>query len=122
VFFRQFYHLQNIHLHVILKRGVLRQEKRKMNTAVKESKASRLLRQYRSSMIEELGPTAFELLTPYETARELGIPSKRIPELNRQGWLEAAPHKDIGTAHQYYRWRVTFTKRFKTTYSKKNTA
>lgn len=86
-------------------------------------KAKKLLEEHESEIIKQLGPKAFELLTPAETAQELGLKERKgkpatihIPDLIRQGWLEPAPGKNIGSAYQYYRWRVEFVKQFKRTY------
>lgn len=77
-------------------------------------KAKRLLDQHKTAIIEALGNRAFDMLTPSEVASELGLShTRRIPELIRLGWLEPIPNKDVGKAHQYYRWRVEFVKQFK---------
>lgn len=77
-------------------------------------KVAELLKLHKTDLLMELGATAFDLLTPQETANLIGLSdTKRVPELIRQGWLEAAPGKDIGTAHQYFRWRVEFVRRHK---------
>ncbi len=83
-----------------------------------ERKAERiedLLREHKTELLEELGSSAFDLLTPQETASMVGVNAKRIPDLLREGWLEPAPGKDVGRAHQYYRWRVVFVQRFRRT-------
>jgi hypothetical protein len=76
-------------------------------------KAQELIQQHKGAIIEELGPHAFDLLTPQEVATELEIETKRIPEYIRWGWLDPVPGKDVGSAHQYYRWRVESVKRLK---------
>lgn len=84
-------------------------------------KAVKLLKKHEKMLIRELGASAFELLTPKQTAKELlGFESKvsQLGDLVRQGWLAAAPDKDVGHAHQYYRWRIEFVKRYRTTYKK----
>lgn len=83
-------------------------------------KATELLQQHEASLIKELGPAAFELLSPRQVADELGVTVPRITDLVRQGWLEAAPGRDVGHAHQYYRWRVEFVKRYRTPYKTKD--
>lgn len=83
-------------------------------------KAQRLLDTHEASVIKELGPAAFELLTPAQTARELSVEPSRISDLVRQGWLAGAPGKDVGMAHQYYRWRVEFVKRYKASRKKES--
>ena len=82
------------------------------------SKAATFLAQYETALIKELGQAAFELLSPRQVAVELAISVPRITDLVRQGWLEAASGQDVGHAHQYYRWRVEFVKRYKRTYQK----
>ena len=78
-------------------------------------KVTLLLKEHKAEIIESLGASAFDLLTPQEAARLIGLDTtKGIPELIRQGWLEPAPGKDIGTAHQYHHWRAEFVKRYKT--------
>ena len=84
----------------------------------KSDKVTTLLDRHKTEVIEELGPTAFDILTPHETAQVAGIDVKRIPDLIREGWLEPVPGKDIGRAHQYYRWRAVFTQRFRKTRQK----
>ena len=79
-------------------------------------KAAKLLQEHEATLIKELGPTAFDLLSPRQTAEALAIPVPRITDFVRQGWLEPAPGQDVGHAHQYYRWRVEFVKRYKATY------
>lgn len=86
----------------------------------KVQKVDELLQRHKASLIEQLGASAFDTLTPHETAEEIDINSTRIPDLIRQGWLEPAPNKDVGRAHQYYRWRVMFVKQFKQRYNKKD--
>jgi hypothetical protein len=77
-------------------------------------KAKRLLAEHETSIIKQLGSRAFDMLTPAEVAIELRLEStRRIPELMRLGWLESVPDKDVGKAHQYYRWRVEFVKKYK---------
>jgi len=83
------------------------------------NKATTLLEQHEAALIKELGPSAFDLLSPRQVASELEVDVPRITDLVRQGWLEAAPGQDVGHAHQYYRWRVEFVKRYKTTYQKR---
>lgn len=82
-------------------------------------KVPKLLDDHKNTLIEELGPRAFELLSPRQVMEELGISKgARIPDLIRQGWLEPAQGQDIGPAHLYYRWRVEFVKRFKRSYKR----
>jgi len=81
-------------------------------------KAGKLLRKHEKSLIRELGASAFDLFTPAQTANELNVGVPRLGDLVRQGWLAGAPDKDVGHAHQYYRWRVEFVKRYRTTYKK----
>lgn len=77
-------------------------------------RVTELLKEHKTDLILEMGSAAFDLMTPQETAKYIGLDAtKRIPELIRQGWLEPAEGKDIGTAHQYHRWRVEFVKRHK---------
>ena len=83
-------------------------------------KAAKLLQKHEKSLKKELGKSAEELLTPRETASELFSNADKVPllgDLVRQGWLAPAPDKDVGHAHQYYRWRVEFVKRYRTTYN-----
>jgi hypothetical protein len=84
----------------------------------KNEKAKRLVTKHQLEIIEELGPRALDLLTPGEAAGVLDIETMRIPDLIREGWLAAAPGKDIGSAHQYYRWRVELVKRYRRRYEK----
>ena len=77
-----------------------------------------LLRQHQSTLIEELGVSAFELLTPAETSAIVGLSTDRFPDLLREGWLAAVPGKQIGRAHLYYRWRAEFVKRYRLTRTK----
>jgi hypothetical protein len=80
-----------------------------------------LLDQHKTEIIEQLGTSAFEVMTPQEVADDLKLTTtKRIPELIRQGWLAPIPGKDIGSAHQYYRWRAEFVKRYKQPRQEKN--
>jgi hypothetical protein len=81
----------------------------------KASRVTTLLDEHKATVIEQLGACAFELMTPRETAEMIGIEPKRIPDLIREGWLDWVPGKDIGHAHQYYRWRVTFVQQFRRT-------
>lgn len=83
-------------------------------------KAKQLLASHQLDIIEELGTTAFDLLTPAEAAKEIDVPTSRLPDLIRQGWLAYVPGKDIGSAHQYYRWRAEFVKRYRGQYSRKS--
>jgi hypothetical protein len=82
-------------------------------------KAQEMLAQHQLAIIQELDGRAFDLLTPRETAAVLGIDASRIPDLIRQKWLEGAPGKKLGSANQYYRWRVEFVKRYRGTYKPK---
>ena len=82
-------------------------------------KINDLLDKERIGIIESLGRSAYDLLTPAEAAQELGVSVKLIPDLIRHGWLEKVPGKDIGRGHQYYRWRVLFTKQFRQTKPRK---
>jgi hypothetical protein len=82
----------------------------------KTEKIVGLLAAHKSEVIERLGASAFELLTPRETAELIGIPSNRIPDIIRQGWLEPVPGKDVGQGHQYYRWRVVFVQQYRKGY------
>jgi hypothetical protein len=107
-------------------RGILKNTHRrriKIMTKQKDREVLRakpLLEKHRSALIEDLGAAAFDLLTPKQTANVLGVDVPRISDLVRQGWLASAPTEyDAGHAHQYYRWRVEFVKRYKTTYKKK---
>lgn len=84
-----------------------------MTTKRPVKKIEKLLQLHEVEIVRELGPTAFDLLTPQEVASELDINAKIIPDLLRQGWLEPVPGKSIGSAYQYYRWRVQFVKRFR---------
>lgn len=77
-------------------------------------KASELLDQHKMAIIEELGNTAFDLLTPRQTATMLGVKVPRLSDLNKEKWLEPAAQSDIGHANLYYRWRVEFIKRHRT--------
>lgn len=79
----------------------------------KVKRAESLLKAHKAEIMEELGASAFDLLTPNEVKTQLGTGPT---ELTRQGWLEPAPGKDIGPAHLYYRWRVEFVKRFRKPY------
>jgi hypothetical protein len=86
-------------------------------------KVTDLLKEHKAEVIEDLGASAFDLLTPQETAALAGVEeTKRLPELIRQGWLEPAPGKDIGTAHQYYRWRAEFVRQYKKSINRKKVA
>lgn len=77
-----------------------------------------LLDRYRSEIIEGLGKSSFDLLSPKQVAAELNVDTRKLPDLVRQGWLTPAPVPAIGTANLYYRWRVEFVKRHKRTYQK----
>lgn len=90
-------------------------EERKDRTV---QKAADLLKKHEKALRRELGKSAEELLTPKQTANELNTPVPNLGDLVRQGWLAPAPDKDVGHAHQYYRWRVEFVKRYRTTYRK----
>lgn len=84
-------------------------------------KAADLLKKHEKALRRELGKSAEELLTPRQVAEELfGYADQvtRLGDIVRQGWLAPAPEKDVGHAHQYYRWRVEFVKRYRTTYKK----
>jgi hypothetical protein len=83
-------------------------------------RAVKLLEEHKVSLIESLGASAFDLLTPKQVAGVLSIDVSRITDLTRQGWLASAPEEyDVGNAHLYYRWRVEFVKRYKTSYKKR---
>jgi hypothetical protein len=84
-------------------------------------KIAGLLDTHKTAIIEELGVSAFDILPPKEVAIMVGVAGSRIPDLIREGWLEPAPGKDIGQAHQYYRWRVVFVQRFRKTRSRSRT-
>lgn len=88
----------------------------------KAGKLADLLEKHKAEVIEHLGPRAFDILTPYETAQVIGISVKRLPDLIREGWLEPIPGKDIGRAHQYYRWRAVFVQQFRKTRPKGNSS
>jgi hypothetical protein len=95
-----------------------RMEERKDRTV---QKAAKLLKKHEKTLRRELGKSAEELLTPRETASELFSDADKVTllgDLVRQGWLAPAPNKDVGHAHQYYRWRVEFVKRYRRTYNK----
>jgi hypothetical protein len=85
----------------------------------KADKIAGLLAAHKAEIIESLGPSAFDVLTPQETAPLAGVKIDRIPDLIREGWLEPVPGKDIGRAHQYYRWRAVFVQQFRKTRSRK---
>ncbi len=85
-------------------------------------RAKTLLESHKFELIAELGHTAFDLLTPREAADILEVNTKLLPDLIRQKWLEAVPGKNIGSAHQYYRWRVEFIKRYRGHYKRTNKA
>lgn len=89
-----------------------------MKERKKADRAKDLLDKQKTTIIEELGQSAFDLLPPRETAELIGVEAKRIPDLLREGWLEPAPGKDVGHAHQYYRWRAVFVQRFRRTRQK----
>lgn len=83
-------------------------------------RAKPLLEQHKTSLIEEMGTAAFDLLTPKQVADILGVSASRLPDFIRQGWLASAPEEhDVGHAHLYYRWRVEFVRRYRTTYKKR---
>lgn len=84
----------------------------------KAERVSSLLEAHKTELIEELGPRAFDTLTPQETAQIAGVDAKRLPDLLREGWLEPIPGKDVGRAHQYYRWRAVFVQRYRRTRQK----
>lgn len=84
----------------------------------KAEKITSLLEAHKIGVIEELGPRAFDMLTPQETAQIAGVDAKRLPDLLREGWLEPIPGKDVGRAHQYYRWRAVFIQRYRRTRQK----
>lgn len=77
-----------------------------------------LLDKHKAEIMEELGKSAFDLLSPKQVATELDVDTRKLPDLVRQGWLAPAPVPSIGTANLYYRWRVEFVKRHKKTYQK----
>ena len=84
-------------------------------------KAAKLLEKHEKALRRELGKSAEDLLTPSQVAEALfgyADQTPRLGDLVRQGWLVPAPEKDVGHAHQYYRWRVEFVKRYRTTYKK----
>jgi len=88
-------------------------------------KATKLLKKYEKALVRELGKSAEDLLTPKQTALVLFEDESKVPRLGdlvRQGWLAPAPDRDVGHAHQYYRWRVEFVKRYRQTYKKKESA
>src|SRR2546429_8885053 len=93
-----------------------RMQERKDRTV---QKAADLLKKHEKALRRELGKSAEELLTPRETAEELKTAVPLLGDLVRQGWLAPASGKDVGHAHQYYRWRVEFVKRYRQTYKKK---
>src|ERR1041385_7267534 len=85
-------------------------------------KAAKLLQKHEKAIRRELGKSAEDLLTPRQAAKELFSDEGKVRwlgDLVRQGWLAPAPGKDVGHAHQYYRWRVEFVKRYRRTYTKK---
>ena len=81
-------------------------------------KIASLLAAHKGAIIEQLGASAFDVLTPQEAATLAGVDTKRVPDLIREGWLEPVPGKDIGRAHQYYRWRAVFVQQFRKTRSR----
>ena len=85
----------------------------------KADKIAGLLAAHKGEIIEQLGASAFDVLPPKETAAIVGVKGDRIPDLIREGWLEPVPGKDIGQAHQYYRWRAVFVQQFRKTRQKK---
>ena len=85
----------------------------------KAEKIAGLLAARKSEIIEQLGASAFDVLTPQETAPLAGVDADRIPDLIREGWLEPVPGKDIGRAHQYYHWRAVFVQQFRKTRPRK---
>jgi hypothetical protein len=84
----------------------------------KAEKIVSLLAAHKGDIIEQLGVSAFDVLPPRETAAIVGVKVDRIPDLIREGWLEPIPDKDIGQAHQYYRWRAVFVQQFRNTRQK----
>lgn len=85
-------------------------------------KAFKMLKKHEKSLIRELGKSAEDLLTPRQAALALFEDEHKVARLGdlvRQGWLAPVPDKDVGHAHQYYRWRVEFVKRYRQTYRKK---
>lgn len=85
----------------------------------KADKIASLLATQKSIIIEQLGASAFDVLTPHEAATVAGVATNRLPDLIREGWLEPVPGKDIGRAHQYYRWRAVFVQQFRKTRPRK---
>lgn len=86
-------------------------------------KTDELLEAHKAEIMESLGNSSFDLLSPKQVATELGgIDTKKLPDLVRQGWLAPAPVPSIGTANLYYRWRVEFIKRYRRTYNKEKSA
>lgn len=80
----------------------------------KVKRVAPLLKEHKAEIMEELGASAFDLLSPKQVEKQLGAAPS---ELTRQGWLEPAPEdKNVGPAHLYYRWRVEFVKRFRKPY------
>lgn len=76
------------------------------------------LEQHQTEIIEHLGPTAFEMLTPREAADIIGVDTKRFPDLLREGWLVPVPNRKIGRGNLYYRWRAEFVKLHRRTRNK----
>jgi hypothetical protein len=97
------------------KKGGNEMEERKDRSV---QKAAALLKKHEKALRRELGKSADDLLTPKQVADELSTIVPHLGDLVRQGWLAPAPDKDVGHAHQYYRWRVEFVKRYRTTYKK----
>lgn len=82
------------------------------------AKVPALLEQHRGGIIEEMGASAFDLLTPAQVASELGVSVSTLPDLVRQSWLAGSGQK-AGNAHLYYRWRVEFARRYRKPYGRK---
>jgi hypothetical protein len=82
-------------------------------------RAHKLLEMHETAIIKELGSTAFDLLTPKQSAALLGIEVPRLSDLVRQGWVEPSPAEMIGPAKLYYRWRIEFARRYRGKHSKK---
>lgn len=87
----------------------------------KENKRAKQMReQHQAEIILELGPAAFDLLSPKETAHLLGIPTPGLINLIRNSWIVPAPaHFDIGHAHRYFRWDVELARRYRRQYIRK---
>ncbi len=82
----------------------------------KADKIVGLLAAHKAEIIENLGASAFDVLSPKETAAIVGV--DRLSDLIREGWLEPIPGKDIGQAHLYYRWRAVFVRQYRKTRKK----